>query len=207
MLATDDPRRYGLRDTRLCRDRPARAFDDHPVSIFYSIGRGCIGMNISGGLRRCLTQAGETAQLAMDISGKLRVGQHQRVFVGHVAPAEWADQRFHILGQRRKPVRGKRMGVDLHFLIGRVKPAGNAVLVRCGEFSVARRSGNADSSGRPFELRKGYAGRRQLMLVAGFGIAFPELTAKTTRFANSKIIQVSERRSARGGTTAGRYCK
>jgi hypothetical protein len=91
MLATDDTRRYSVRDTRPCGDRPARALDDYPVSILDAIRHGGIGMNISVWLGRCLTQTGETGQLTMDVSCQLRVGQDQRVFVRQIAPTDRAS--------------------------------------------------------------------------------------------------------------------
>ena len=98
-------------------------------------------------------------------------------------------------------MRGKTVRVKLHFFIRRIKAARRAYL-RSWHISGTARVAERDASAARFELIQCHAGGRQLIFISRFDIAIPERDRKPSRFANSKMIQVSERRSANGATTA-----
>ena len=109
-------------------------------------------MNISRWLGRGFAQAGKAAQLAVDVSGKFCVGQHERIFSRDIRAADGTYQRFGIFRQRRKAVRSEAMRVKLRFFIRCVKTTRRSFLGRHRIFSIAGSSAQRDSSGGRFNL-------------------------------------------------------
>src|SRR4026209_1397503 len=122
----------------------------------------------------------------MDVSGKLRVGEHQRVLRGKVGARDRADQRFYIFRQRRKAVRRESMRIDGDFFIRCVETARLTALTRGGIFLITRLRGNCDASWRRLELRQSYPARRQFMFVGGVDIVLPTIRAEAEPFSKLK---------------------
>jgi len=104
MLAADDAGQDILCHMCLDFDRPARAFDDHPLLVRDAVERGAVRMNIRGRFRRHLAQARQRALLAVHVGGEFRVGEHRGLFGRDLGPAHRAKRRLDVFRQGRVAV-------------------------------------------------------------------------------------------------------
>ena len=76
MLAADDAGDDIRRYPRFHFDRAARAFDNHPFFIPYSIAKRSFGVNFGARFGQCFAQTRQRALLAVDVVCVLGVGQY-----------------------------------------------------------------------------------------------------------------------------------
>src|ERR1041384_5924735 len=88
-------------------------------------------MNVRARLGGGFAQARQRALLAVHISGKFRVRQHQRKLSEEVRAGKRAEGRFDVLRQSGNAVVCKWFTVKLDFLRRRGKTASDAAVIAC----------------------------------------------------------------------------